>query len=161
MRKRGSGVRRAILLVATAALVLSSASVAYAASYDGTRGDNRFVGTDRGDRAVMRAGDDYANGKGGADFLFGNDGVDRLYGEDGSDSLNGGDGDDLIVGGEGEDELVGSRGDDTIYTGTEAEGDKTADEVQCGDGHDVVYLAGQGHSAHNLQAGACEEINSY
>ncbi len=77
--------------------------------------------------------------------------MDRLYGEDGSDLLNGGDGDDLI----------GSRGDDTIYTGTEADGDKTSDEVQCGDGHDVVYLAVGDHSAHNLQAGKCEEINNY
>jgi hypothetical protein len=46
-------------------------------------------------------------------------------------------------------------------TGTEADGDKTSDEVQCGDGHDVVYLAGGDHSAHNLQAGKCEEINNY
>ena len=86
--------------------------------------------------------------------------MDRLYGEDGSDTLNGGDGDDPIVGGEGEDELVGSRGDDTIYTGTEAGGDKVSDEVQCGDGHDVVYLAGQDHASHNLQAGKCEEIHN-
>ena len=145
-------MRKVIILAATMVLALALAGAAYAASYDGTREDNNFVETPRGDRAVMKAGDDRANGKSGADFLFGNDGVDRLYGEDGSDFLNGGD---------GEDELVGSRGDDTVYTGTEAEGFKTADEVQCGQGHDVVYLAGKGHASHNLQAGACEEVHSY
>lgn len=154
-------MRKTTTLAAMVVLVLAFAGAAYAATYEGTRGDDRFVGADRGDGAVLRAGDDYANGKGGADSLFGNDGNDRLFGQDGTDLLNGGDGNDLIVGGEGEDELVGSRGDDTIYAGTTTEGDKVSDEVQCGEGYDAVFLSGGDHSSHNLQAGACEESNSY
>jgi hypothetical protein len=138
-----------------------ASGAALAATFDGTQGDDRFIGTPEGDRAVMRAGDDFARGFGDSDFFFGNAGNDELYGDAGSDLLNGGIGDDLLVGGTREDELIGHDGDDTIYTGTLTEGDRVSDEVQCGAGYDVVYLSGGDHASHNTQAGFCEEIHQY
>jgi Ca2+-binding RTX toxin-like protein len=156
------GGRRPTLMIAlTAVLLALFASVAYAATFDGTSGNDRFIGTPQSDRAVMKAGDDLARGLDRSDSFFGNAGNDELYGNDGSDFLDGGRGDDLLVGGNGEDELVGSYDDDTIYTGTLTEGDKVSDEVQCGDGYDVVYLSGGDHASHNVQAGKCEEIHQY
>ena len=57
-------MRKTIILAMVMVLALALAGTAYAATFAGTRGDNTFVGMDRGDRAVMRAGDDQANGKG-------------------------------------------------------------------------------------------------
>ncbi len=48
-------MRKMIILAMVIVLALAFAGATYAATYDGTRGDNTFVGTDRGDRAVMRA----------------------------------------------------------------------------------------------------------
>jgi Ca2+-binding RTX toxin-like protein len=154
--------RRPVLMVALiVALLALFATAAYAAVFDGTSGADRFTGTPNTDRAVMKAGNDTARGLGKADFLFGNSGNDKLYGGEGSDLLNGGIDSDLLVGGTGEDELVGSYGNDTIYTGPLEDGDKVSDEVQCGDGFDVVYLSGGDHASHNTQAGKCEDINQY
>ena len=155
------GRRPTLMVTLIVALLAIFATAAYAAVYEGTSGDDRFIGTPQTDRAVMKAGDDLARGLDRADFLFGNAGDDELYGNDGSDFLDGGRDNDLLVGGNGEDELVGSYGDDTIYTGTLAEGDKVPDEVQCGEGYDVVYLSGNDHASHNTQADKCEEINQY
>ena len=166
MNKPNSAVLRrgsqSILTVALiAVLVALCASAAYALTFTGTSADEDFVGTPQTDRATMKGGDDTAQGLGRADSLFGNTGNDELDGGQGTDEVDGGTGNDLLVGGIGEDELVGSDGDDTIYTGTLEDGDKVSDEVQCGDGHDVVFLSGGDHASHNNQRDKCEEINHY
>ncbi len=50
-------MRRAFLSVAAAALLLSSAGVAYAEVFEGGRGDNRYVGTPNSDLVEPYAGD--------------------------------------------------------------------------------------------------------
>lgn len=134
MRKHGKGVRRPVVPFVVAALVLASASVAYAESFEGTRGANRYVGTQDSDRVELYAGDDMAFGRAGSDKLFGGPDDDRLHGEDGRDTILGQAGSDILVGGLGEDHLVGASGNDTIYTGTVQESDKESDEISCGDG---------------------------
>jgi hypothetical protein len=52
----------------------------------------------------------------------------------------------------------GERGNDTIYTGTPSDGDAMADEVRCGNGHDVVYLDGKDNANHNETGDSCKEI---
>lgn len=151
-------MKRITFLATTIGLLLMLiAGAAQAAVMVGTGGDNQILGTPRGDNIRAKGGNDVVDSLAKADFVFGNDGLDVLSGGDGSDLLNGGDGDDTIVGGDGEDELVGSRGDDTIYSGD----DKLADEVQCGEGHDIVYVSGPDHQAGSLQRAKCEEIKSF
>ncbi len=117
MRKHGRGMRRAILSVAAAALLLSSAGVAYAEAYEGTRRANPCVGTSDSDRVELYAGNDTASGRAGSDKIFGGPDNDRLYGEDGRDTLLGHAGSDVLVGGPGEDTLFGASGNDTIQPG--------------------------------------------
>ena len=129
-------------------MVLALAAPAFAINQEGTRADETLVGTE--DRDNLR-------GKGGND---------RLEGLGGKDKLFGGTGNDTLVGGTGEDYLEGGPGDDVIYTGTETEGDKQADEYSCGDGYDIVYVSGKDHSTHTNTSGApqdntCEEIRRY
>lgn len=149
--------RTGLLMAITLALTLALGGVALAAFIDGTRGDDRIIGTERGDNIRAKAGDDYVDALGGADFVFGNDGDDVLYGRGGSDELNGGDGNDRIFGGGGEDELVGSRGNDRIVAGD----DKLPDEVQCGAGTDTALVSGPDHQAGSLQRSKCENIKSF
>jgi Ca2+-binding RTX toxin-like protein len=89
MRKHGRSARRAILSFATAALMLVSTNDAYAESYEGTRGANRYVGTPNSDRVELYAGNDTVVGHAGSDKLFGGPDDDKLYCEDGNDVLLG------------------------------------------------------------------------
>lgn len=154
-------MRRTFLSVAAAALLLSSAGVAYAEVFEGARGDNRYVGTPNSDRVELYAGDDTAFGRAGSDKIFGGPDNDRLYGEDDRDTLLGHAGSDVLVGGPGKDTLFGASGNDTIYTGTMENSDKESDEISCGDGaEETVYLSGNEHSGHNID-GSCENAVSY
>ena len=127
----------------TAALMLASAGVAYAVSYKGSRGANRYVGTPDSDRVELYAGNDTAAGRDGSDKLFGGPDYDKLYGEAGNDTLLGQAGSDVPAGGPGEDHLFGASGNDTIYAGALMQSDKDSDEISCGDGpEDTVYLSG-------------------
>jgi Ca2+-binding RTX toxin-like protein len=85
----------------TAALMLASAGVAYAVSYKGSRGANRYVGTPDSDRVELYAGNDTAAGRDGSDKLFGGPDYDKLYGEAGNDTLLGQAGSDVPAGGPG------------------------------------------------------------
>ena len=84
-------------------------------------------GTNKSDRLIGNAGDNFLNGGDGRDVLIGGRGNDNLYGgptpdtpqnDDelwggpGNDRLEGVDGDDLLVGGSGRDWLLGGRGND-------------------------------------------------
>ena len=101
-------MRRAILTFATAALVAASAGVAYAESYQGTRGANRYVGASQSDCVELYAGDDPAFGRAGSNKPLGGSDDDKLPGEDGRDTLLGSGGNDALVGGLGEDQLFGA-----------------------------------------------------
>ena len=89
MRKHGRSARRAILSFATAALMLVSTGDAYAESYEGTRGANRYVGTPNSDCVESYAGNDTAVGHAGSGKLFGGPDNDKLYGEDGTTCSSG------------------------------------------------------------------------
>lgn len=95
-------------------------------TFNGKKGDDVLVGSDRNDFMHGRAGNDQLSGRAGDDEihgwigndrLFGEAGNDRLYGEDGDDYLDGGDGNDTLLGGNGNDELVGYSGADNVYGG--------------------------------------------
>jgi len=75
------------------------------ARYDGTSGNDTFLGTPDADRAYGYAGDDILSGGGR---------IDGLYGGDGNDVLNGDAGDDRLVGGNGIDQMYGGDGNDDI-----------------------------------------------
>ena len=162
-RKAGK-LRKIMLLAATFAMVLALAGPALAGTFwQGTNGNDTKRGTDSADTLRGKGGNDRLYGLGAIDELSGNSGKDKLYGAQGADHIDGGSGGDLIVGGTGADNIQAATGNDTIYTGTKEEGkDGSSDEVRCGPGHDVVYLSGQDHAAHNLEAkDVCEEIHNY
>jgi Ca2+-binding RTX toxin-like protein len=95
-------MRKMVLLVAMLAMVLATASVAYAAIKRGDAGDNYLRETCRDDTLIGRAGADIldANNCGDdEDLLYGNRGNDRLLANDG-------DREDAVVGGGGRDICV-------------------------------------------------------
>ena len=90
---------------------------------EGTRSDDRLVGTSladeilgkgRNDILLGRRGDDKLKGGNGNDELKGGGGNDELRGGRGEDTLDGGNGRDKLRGGKDDDILVGSRGNDTL-----------------------------------------------
>jgi Ca2+-binding RTX toxin-like protein len=166
--RRAGNTISAATLAATAILVaffamLLAASAAYAVFDLGTNGRDRMVGTPNPDTLMAKGGNDTVIGKGSIDELSGQRGKDKVIGNDGADHMDGGSGGDVLVGGDGADNLQAASGNDTIYTGTKADGkDGDSDEVRCGGGYDVVYLSGQDHAAHNVEAkDVCEEIHNY
>jgi Ca2+-binding RTX toxin-like protein len=98
----------------------------------GTPGDDRLVGTSRGDSIFGLQGkdslrglrrDDCLFGGVGSDRMSGGRGDDRLLGDDadrgvgGSDRLSGNAGNDLLVGRSGSDRLSGNAGNDRLIGG--------------------------------------------
>lgn len=79
-----------------------------------TSGNDRMIGSQRGE--TLRGGDDDDRiyGNKGNDRLFGGDEDDRLYGGSGDDRLSGGDGSDRLTGGVGKDILTGGSGRDSF-----------------------------------------------
>jgi Ca2+-binding RTX toxin-like protein len=124
---KGSGVRRAILLVGTmsAALVVASGAALGLDGFEcgmgtcrGTPGDDVMIGTpaDEGRHGV--GGDDLIRGRGGNDSLTGGDGNDAVHGGSGDDSVEGNSGDDVVEGNSGTDSVEGNRGEDRVGGGT-------------------------------------------
>ena len=91
----------------------------------------------------------------GVERVYGSAGNDVLRGDAGPNLLQGGAGDDLLDGREGDDELYGATGRDRLFGGPgddelaadwaidegaprRSEPERTGDEVDCGDGTDVV-----------------------
>ncbi|WP_226700156.1 Ig-like domain-containing protein [Qipengyuania gaetbuli] len=97
------------------------------AEIQGTRKDDKLVGT---------AGEDTIFGGSGADTILGEEGDDRIFGEHGTDTLFGGDGDDFLDGGAGTDTLFGGGGNDHLV------GDAGSDVIDGGDGYDTAYYGG-------------------
>jgi Ca2+-binding RTX toxin-like protein len=149
--------RRTTLTIGLAAVLLALfASVAYAATIEGTPRDDRLVGTDNTDTIYGRGGDDLIRSLGARDVDFGNTGNDDIYGGEIGDQLFGNAGDDYLVGDGGADEFYGAGGDDVIVSGD----DKRPDTVRCGTGYDIAYITGRDHSA-LLSRHQCEEIHQF
>lgn len=130
-------MERIMLMVAmVAALAIMLAAPALAQAFRGTDGSDTIVGTERHDLILGRGGHDTLSGRGG------------------TDDINGGSGRDVIRGGDGEDLLRGAAGRDTIYAGD----DKDSDEIRCGSGFDIAYVAGNDHSRNNITG--CEDVRS-
>ena len=92
----------------------------------GTKGNDKLVGTDEGDKVIGlkgndklfgKDGDDILLGKGGKDKLIGASGDDKLVGNGGNDKLKGAAGHDDLIGGGGKDKLVGGGGNDDLNGG--------------------------------------------
>jgi Ca2+-binding RTX toxin-like protein len=108
-------------------------------TYNGKKGDDVIVGSNRDDFINGKEGNDQLHGGAGNDDihgwigndqLWGDAGNDRLMGEDGNDVLYGGGGNDIMNGGVGNDTLDGGDGGDTVVGGA---GD---DSLSGGAGHD-------------------------
>jgi Ca2+-binding RTX toxin-like protein len=115
---------KVIGLAFVAALGLTVASVAFAATIKGTPGNDTLNGTDGADVIAGFAGDDTINALNGRDLVFGGPGNDTILGGNGWDLIFGGAGNDTINGENGPDLLRGRSGDDT---------------VDGGDGRDILF----------------------
>jgi metallophosphoesterase (TIGR03767 family) len=100
---------------------------------EGTRGNDRLVGTSASERIRGRRGKDRIVGRGGRDCLRGGRGKDRIRGGAGNDRIGGAARNDRIVGGPGRDRLSGGRKNDRINA---MDGER--DVVLCGKGNDFV-----------------------
>lgn len=98
-QSRGGRARRGYLAASLALIACCAlATVAYAATINGTNGDDVLLGT--GSKDTITA-------KGGDDLVFGNQGNDRIVGGLGHDELLGGNGADDIDADSGDDHLQG------------------------------------------------------
>jgi len=98
---------------------------------DGVKGEHDNVHSD-----VKRiyGANSFDNKITGFDDEFGGDGNDTLNGSNGDSYIDGGRGNDVLVGGTGKDLLADTEGDNTFRAR-----DGQADDIWCGNGHDVVY----------------------
>ncbi len=101
-------------------LLALTASVALAATRNGTDGHDVLFGTPRADQMY---------GFGGDDIISGFEGNDLMYGGSGDDALWGSYGDDNLYGRYGADDLHGMGGDDYLSAN-----DGKRDIVDCGSG---------------------------
>jgi hemolysin type calcium-binding protein len=140
-RTRGeAGMRRtAMVLIVVALMVALCASVAVAASFDGT--DRRDVISGRGEDDVISGlgGDDTLNGFGGEDTVKGGEGGDEVSGGSGADKAYGNAGDDYLIDAPDEDRdiLYGGPGRDNVQV---RDFPAVKDEVYCGSGRDTAYV---------------------
>lgn len=120
--------RITLLAMLVGIMTVLATGVAVAKVIDGTRGNDKLVGTSRADTL---------NGFAGNDKLYGKGGNDTLKGYIGNDApMRGAAGEDTILGGFGRDSGYGDAGDDLI----KMVGDTDQDFVNCGedaDGTDV------------------------
>lgn len=111
------------------------------ATYEGTRRNDRLVGTHFDDTLNGNRGRDRLAGAGGHDTLLGGEGVDELFGDAGNDRLFGGDDADALAGGFGYDVLSGDAGNDTLMGGQQNDlllGGSGNDELSGGEGQNLV-----------------------
>jgi len=88
--------------------------------------------------------------------VIGSDFNDNLIGDNNANTLIGGIGDDTLTAGSGNDTLLGGSGNDTFLLGTYL---TAADQINGGDGVDVVYLTASNTYAAGLTLGAKTLIN--
>lgn len=113
--------------------------------WEGTRQNDRYLGTNGDDVIEGLAGRDVLKGGRGADQIFGGSGNDKLYGQSGNDSLEGGAGKDRLIGGGGHDTLKGGGRNDLLKGGS------GNDSLYGNDGRDNLIGGG---GSDNLQGGA-------
>ncbi len=121
------------LLIVPAAVLLTGAltmAPSLAKDIDGTDSNDTLKGT---------AAADTIRGFGDNDRLEGRGGNDTLIGGTGNDTLIGGIGRDQIILGTGGDAADAGKGNDVIRM----KRDNWSDPVQCGPGHDTVYVNGR------------------
>jgi Ca2+-binding RTX toxin-like protein len=155
--------KSAVLLASVALTVLLASGVALAATFRGTDGDDRIVGTTKADQIFGLGGKDDLEGRGGGDVIHAGPGNDTGSGDSGNDTIYlgpgndgaspppppcppdctgggfrpydyaGGLGKDVIYGGEGDDEMSGDR---IFIDGSDTEGG--ADIIYGEDGNDTM-----------------------
>lgn len=132
-------MKRLVTIVgALAGLLAMTVPGVMAASFTGTPGNDRLVGSNSADIIRGFAGNDRLYGRNGNDRIIGDSGADLVVGQVGDDSLDGGLGNDTIVGGTESDRLFGQAGDDDLRS----VGDAVVDFVNCGTGTDIAYVSG-------------------
>ena len=129
---------RVLALVAVSALALAGAAFgASKAVFVGTAGPDTIYGTPSGDAIYGKAGNDSLHGRDGNDVIYGGRGDDLIKGGDGNDVEYGGEGNDTMWVGRGADAESGGPGNDVLHALAD---DNQLDIVDCGPGHDVVWL---------------------
>ena len=106
-----------------------------------TSGNDRMLGSDRGETLKGNDGNDRMYGNKGNDRLLGGDDNDRMFGGAGNDTLSGDNGRDKLDGGNGNDVLSGGAGNDRLLGGT------GKDMLKGGSGRDVFVFVDLGDSA--------------
>ena len=110
-----------ILCTGAVVMSLGIATLAAAAVYEGTSGDDTVTVEQGSSLAHLKGGNDTFTGAGGedggSDHVFGGEGGDDLSGRTFSDILRGQDGADTVRGGRGRDGVYGGHGDDTLFGG--------------------------------------------
>lgn len=101
----------------------------------GTRGRDRLLGAEGGDRLLGFRGRDTLNGRGGDDCLLGARGHDLLKGGPGDDRLHGSAKRDVLIGGPGRDRLRGGLQSDKLRAR-----DGERDRLGCGPGRDLAIV---------------------
>lgn len=142
-------MRRLTLLLASVGMVLLlSAGLAFAETYDCTAG-RPCIGTDASDTLNGSSGIDYMDGRQADDELFANAGEYAIMEGDAFAAPNNDtttDGDDLLKGGPGFEEMAGFGGNDEFYGGPrqdfifaeETSENKGEDIVKSGRGNDFI-----------------------
>ena len=135
-------MRRTAILSMVVAVVLMVglfASVAVAASLEGTDGRDVIDGTGQADDVSGMAGDDTLNGRDGNDTVGGGDGDDEVSGGEGADRTYGDAGDDYLIDAPDNDRdlLYGGSGRDNVQV---RDFPAVRDVVYCGSGRDTAYV---------------------
>jgi Ca2+-binding RTX toxin-like protein len=142
--KGAEAMRRIVLVFGVVAALLLAGGAALAATFTGTDGHDRIVGTEEADTISVLGGNDRAIGRDGDDKISGGEGDDYLSGrgrigceegesqEDDQDTVSGGAGKDLMIAGYGNGTLSGGEGDDSVF------GNCADDLISGGDGDDFL-----------------------
>jgi Ca2+-binding RTX toxin-like protein len=131
--------RTTMVSMAVALMVALFASVAVAASFDGTDGRDVIEGTNRAEEISGFGGDDSLHGRDGRDTVRGGDGVDEVSGGEGADKAYGNAGDDYLIDAPDEDKdvLYGGSGRDNVQV---RDFPAVRDVVYCGSERDTAYV---------------------
>jgi len=140
-RTRGeAGMRLTVIVaVAVAFMVALFASVAVAASLDGTEGRDVIDGTNRSEVISGLGGDDTLDAREGKDVVRGGEGMDEVSGGEGADKAYGNAGDDYLIDAPDNDRdvLYGGSDNDNVQV---RDFPAVRDVVYCGSGRDTAYV---------------------
>jgi hypothetical protein len=135
-----------VAFVAGAVLaLLFTRRVALAATFTGTDGRDRIVGTPEADAISVLGANDWVKGRDGDDTISG--GKDDVSEGSGADDIYAYGGKDSVSGGSGVNVVKGDYGDDTLFRGQESDalrGEEDDDTLEGGAGGDVLLDGGLG-----------------